>query len=166
MPQDDNMQVGVFYHRASNPGQGAIPIQLGGGEGNLVEMWACHWNFELVDAGPATVVFLGVALSSNPEHEDTPLENFQDFQSNKALYGRALIVADHDGIGDSTIVIPQQVIPTYGLIRPRRQIMVWALVMPEIEVMGLGLEVYYIPSGAPFIEREEVNRKFGKYRRT
>jgi len=167
MPPDDELQVAVFYDRFTvGVKGGSLPIEMGGGEGNLVRIEACHWNFELFHTLPDLQAFFGAALSSNPEHELTPLANFEDFQQNKALYGRTLIVWEHAGIGDSTVWLPQQIIPVYGLIRPRRQIIVWSMVFPSDGVYGLGLEVYYRAFSAPRTEREEVNRKYGKYRRS
>lgn len=165
MPVDDEIQVGVFYFRPPSPGSGSSPIEMGGGEGNLVRILACHWNFELVNTFSGAQTFFGVALSSNPEHELTPLVNFEDFQANKALYARSLEVLQHFGTGDTTAWRETQIIPVYGLVRPRRQIMVSTLLTQEL-VTGIGLEVYYQAFSAPFTEREEVNRKYGKYRRT
>ena len=166
MPQEGNMQVGVFYRRVlADESLVSFVVDLGGGEGNLVQIWACHWNFETLEAAASHVFFLGAALSSNPEHENTPLESFEDFQFNKALYARTVIVSDHFGTGDSTVTVPQQIIPVYGLVRPRRQIAVIAKVALQIN-LGIGLEIYYTPVGATFTEREEVNRKYGKYRRS
>ncbi len=169
MPREDEMQVGVFYSRPVITGgdEGSLPINLGGGEGNLLQIWALHWNIEAVFPGPNRQLFTGVALSSDPEHELAPLINFEDFQSHRALYGRALWIAGHDGIGDTTVSQESKAVPVYGLIRPRRQIMVWSILAGDAQgSMGIGLEVYYTPMGAPFTEREEVNRKFGKYRRS
>lgn len=166
MPQDDELQVAVFYKRPPLMAQGALPVEMGGGEGNLIKIRACHWNYDIIQASATHIIFIGVALSSNPEHAVKPLIDFVDFQRNKALYARALIISNHFGTGDSTITTNQQIIPCYDLIRPRRQIMVWSTLSPEEDVIGLGLEIYYRTMGAPLTEREEVNRKYGKYRRT
>lgn len=178
MPQDDEMQVGVFYERsgAEVAVEGALPVEMGGGEGNLIRIWACHWTVELVKLAdtPSVDRFLGLALSSNPEHELVHLVNFQDFQSNKALYARALwtynslnvLIAGSDNVINREALLWQpKKVPCYGLVRPRRQMMVWSL-LNGAAVTGMGLEIYYTPFSATRTEREEVNRKYGKYRRS
>lgn len=168
MPPEDEMQVGVFYVRTIALGSAGIPVELGGGEGNLVKIWACHWNLENTptEDGPFDG-FLGMALSSNPEHENNPIGLFAEFQSDPALYARAIYAYAHDGIGDTTSFLKNMVIPTYGLVRPRRQIMLVLNLWQQLEKFtGVGLEVYYTPWSVPSTEREEVNRKYGKYRRS
>ena len=182
MRHEDEMQVGIFYERSGEGAEerGSLPVELGGGEGNLVRIWACHWTVELVKIGVSPTItdrFLGIALSSNPEHELAPLIGFQDFQNNKALYARALWTFNHQSVivvngldhayaSDRTALLWQpKVVPAYGLVRPRRQIMVWDLLNGGA-VTGMGLEVYYTAFGATRTEREEVNRKYGKYRRS
>jgi len=167
MRQDDNMQVGVFYSRPGNLSVTALEVVLGGGEGNLVQIWACHWNIEILDKRSDFDSFLGLALSSNPEHLLAPPIGFDGFQMDKALYARALWLQAHGGAGDTSAFTWNKVIPTYGLVRPRRQIMVMFMLQGGIEgATGLGLEVYYSPTEVPFTEREEINRKYGKYRRS
>ena len=169
MPQDDEMQVGVFYlpevGALTNIGQA---IEFGGGEGNLVRLWAAHWSIEFTDTRDGPVFsFLGCAISSDPEHILNPPGGFQDALGHKALYARAIWNYAHDGIGDTTSFTNTQVIPLYGLVRPRRQVMTAIQLWGELEeVNSIGLEVYYTPMSAIRTEREEVNRKYGKYRRS
>ncbi len=184
MPHEDEMQVAVFSARpdVTVTDNGSIPVEMGGGEGNLVRIWACHWAIELLRLTDSNAIdlFLGLALSSNPEHELTPLEDFVDYQENKALYARARwtynsltrIVFQTNGIdwgyayaSDLQTQAQTQIIPCYGVVRPRRQIMVWSLLAFTASI-GLTLEVYYTAFGARRTEREEVNRKYGKYRRS
>lgn len=176
MPQDDEMQVGVFSDRVdvAAVGTGSIPVEMGGGEGNLVRIWACHWGIELIKIADQNAhdSLYGLALSSNPEHELTPLIGFIDYQENKALYARGQwsynSLTRINGINYASDLQAQaqtQIIPCYGLVRPRRQLMVWMLAGLTASI-GLRLEVYYTPFGAARNEREEVNRKYGKYRRT
>lgn len=168
MPPEDEMQVGVFYARTIALGSAGVPVELGGGEGNLVRIWACHWNLEKTPTqdGPFDG-FLGMALSSNPEHEGTPPFTFADFQSDPALYARAIYLYAHDGIGDTTSFLNNKIVPCYGLVRPRRQIMTVLNLWTGLDIFtGVGLEVYYTPWSVPLTEREEINRKYGKYRRS
>lgn len=167
MPPDDNVQVGVFFTRLRAVEATGTVVELGGGEGNLVEILACHWNIENSPQEDSFAAFLGAALSSNPEHELLPPTQFDDFQQNRALYARQIWVYAHAGIGDTTSFFNTRVIPVYGLIRPRRQIMVVLNLWRPLETFtAIGLEVYYRPVSAPSTEREEVNRKYGKYRRS
>lgn len=180
MPHEDEMQVAVFSARPNvqTTDNGSAPIEMGGGEGNLVRIWACHWAIELLKMPEEALsgdLFLGLALSSNPEHELTPLEDFVDFQDNKALYARgqwtwnfrafAFLQIEGAYASDRQAQTQTQIIPVYGLVRPRRQIFVWSL-LAFTAAMGLTLEVYYTAFGATRTEREEVNRKYGKYRRS
>lgn len=167
MPQDGEIQVGVFHDIDEGllPFEHGKPVEMGGGEGNLIQIWACHWTIDFIKMGPEADRFVGVALSSNPEHELTPPLNFEVFMEDKALYARQLWSFSHDGIGDSDNGQVTRVIPCYGLIRPRRQIMVAVIINGEA-VVNWNLEVYYNAVGAVFTEREEVNRKYGKYRRS
>lgn len=168
MPLEDEMQVAVFYKRLPTLEVAAIPVEMGGGEGNLVRLWACHWNIEFTDTRDGPVFsFAGGGLSSNPEHETGPGIGFQDFQSDKSIYARAIWIYAHDGIGDTTSFATNKVIPLYGLVRPRRQLMMLVNLWGTLEEFnGFGLEVYYTPFSVPLDEREEVNRKYGKYRRS
>lgn len=182
MPQDDEMQVGVFHAFSGTAisEEGSLPVELGGGEGNLVRIWACHWAIDFInlesDHGAGIDRLIGLGLSSNPEHELTPLVDFQDFQRSQAVYARAQWVFNHrhsslqNGINwadneDISVRTVPQLVPLYGLVRPRRQIMVWTLINGTART-GMRLEIYYTPFGATRTEREEVNRKYGKYRRS
>ena len=161
MRQDDKVQVAVFNARPAAPDNGAIVAEMGGGEGNLVELLGAHWSIEGLVAEQTLV---GLALSSNPEHFPAGAGDFVAWLADKALYARAvwisnILTSGYDSIGS-------QVIPLYGLIRPRRQIIVWTIINGESTSTGFNLEIYYRPASAPFTEREEVNRKYGKYRRS
>lgn len=168
MPQDDEMQVGVFrIPQIGSLGNIGLPVEMGGGRGNLIRIWACHWSIEVTIARSQAIGFIGCALSSNPEHEFDPPLGFVGALGDKALYGRAIWNYAHNGEGDTTSFFQTQVIPVYGLVRPRRQIMTAIQLWGELELVNsIGLEVYYTPMSAPSTEREEVNRKYGKYRRS
>jgi len=170
MQVEGEIQVGVFYYRIPLPAATAyrsIPIEMGGGEGNLVRLWAIHYNLELIKAIVPATYFIGIALSSNPEHENNPIDDFAIWQSDKALYGRHLWIADNTGTGNFAFWRKEAIIPLYGLVRPRRQIMSILMFQYSAELLcGVGAEVYYQPTGAVADEREIVNRKYGKYKRS
>lgn len=160
MQVDGNVQVAVFHDRPSSPDNGALIAEMGGGEGNLVRLLGAHWSIEGLVAGQTLV---GFALSSNPEHLPAGAGAFDFWLADKALYARAVwisnfVTSGYDSIGSIYV-------PLYGIIRPRRQIIVWTIINGEAAT-GFNLEVYYQPTTAPFTEREEVNRKYGKYRRS
>jgi hypothetical protein len=137
-------------------------VEMGGGEGNLVELLAVHWHVESVQGGAAVLLVAG--LSSNPEHELSPPADFIESMQDPAVYGRASWTGQlHTSGFDSQNGV---VIPLYGLIRPRRQIMVFININDTTLTQFTG-EVYYEPFTEPNrVDRERVNREFGKYRRS
>ena len=44
----EDVQVVVMHNRVTSPDFGAQIVEMGGGEGNVVELLAVHWSFELV----------------------------------------------------------------------------------------------------------------------
>lgn len=160
------VHVGIFSTRQTSPVNGGQVIEMGGGDGNLVRILACHWGIELLDVGADADRIIELGLSSNPEHDQVGAGTFDEFVANKAVYAKATIIHNHDGAGDSDATRWNKVIPCYGLVRPRRQIFVWSIINGNVAT-GLWLEVWYEPfAEMNRVERDRVNREYGKYRRS
>lgn len=140
----------------------AFAVELGGGEGNLVELLAVHWHIESVQATAAVLITAG--LSSNPEHLATPPADFVAAMQDKAIYGRGVWTGAFVTSGfDSQNGV---VVPLYGLVRPRRQVGIVTIINAAAATQVTG-EVYYNPfTETNTVERDRVNREYGKYRRS
>jgi hypothetical protein len=139
---------------------------MGGGDGNLVRIVAVHYFIEnlAVDANADLLIQQG--LSSNPEHNDVGAGAFDVFPQDKAIYAKSAIISNHDGVLDSTATRWADRVPCYGLVRPRRQIWVWSILNGEAAT-GIWIEVWYEPfEETNKVQRDRVNREFGKYRRS
>jgi len=139
---------------------GAAPVEMGA-RGEAVELWGLH----LITGEMAVVVSqsLMVALSSNPRHELTPPGGEDAFVLDPALYGMALVrKSTHTNVGE--ISIPQAFVPLYGIVRPRRQILVWSFIRPAANVV-FRVEIYYRPVSLNKPDLDALNLKYGKYRR-
>lgn len=157
----DDVQVAVVHERPESSDFGSKIIEMGGGEGNVVELIAVHWHIELVNGA---IMWQSLALSSNPEHLLTPPADIASNQLDVALYGRAVWIGRTDAVGESWVA-GTIVVPLYGIIRPRKQIMVWGIIA-STSVVGLTGEIYYRPVVLAQRDRDSINRKYGKYRRS
>lgn len=156
------LEVSTFSVRDTSVFNVGFPMELGGGEGNLVKLVAVHWHIESIQFTSAVLILAGI--SSNPEHELTPPFDFDSFMQNKAIYGRGswTAAALTSGFDSQNGVV----VPLYGLIRPRRQIMIVSVINSTAATRVTG-EVYYEPFvETNRVERDRVNREFGKYRRS
>ncbi|GAI85755.1 unnamed protein product [marine sediment metagenome] len=160
------IEVGVFNHRASGFDNGGQVLELGGGEGNLVRLFGCHYGIELINVAANADVLIQMGLCSDPETAPAGAGDFEQFIINKSVYAKATLQSNHDGTGDSTATRWNKVIPCYGIVRPRRQVFVWSVINGEVAT-GLWLEVWYEPfEETNKVERDRVNREYGKYRRS
>ena len=151
--------------RLTGTGQEGVVAELGGGKDNLVAIVAVHYGLDFieVDANADRLVQLG--MSSNPEHENVGAGGITAFVTDPAVYAKATLTHNHDGIGDSAATEWSHEVPCYGLVRPRRQI--WVLGLVTAATVGFWAEVWYdddvqVSQG----DRDAVNRKYGKYRRS
>lgn len=166
-----NVQIARYARTQDTPEAVAwegIPIEMGG-RGGVVQLWAAHYYTGQVDEVVNQNRIWATGLSSNPAHEGQHVLAFdiEEFFTSPAIYA-SMVHASHSRqltSGSMTHEFLTQVIPLYGLIRPRRQI--W--MQFEIKHDGslrTGIEVYYSELEPPRVQEETVNRKYGKYRRS
>lgn len=160
------IQVANFYTRESSPSNGGRQVEMGGGEGNLVEIIAVHYFIENLAVDANHDILIQQGLSSNPEHIDIGAGAFDVFPQSKAIYAKSAIISNHDGTGDTTATRWADRVRVYRLVRPRRQIWVWSILNGSAAT-GIWIEIYYEPfTESNAADRDRVNREFGKYRRS
>lgn len=169
MHPDDDVQVATF---ALPPDEQfvysfGVPVQLGG-RGKVVRMWAVHYHCYFIDPDSQTLDYRQ-ALSENPEHLDRPPVLTAEFAQDKALYGRAIWdseLAFLPAAVTSERSRVSQLVPLYGLIRPRRQVWV-GIIVQGLKDISPCIEVYYSPvNDLPRPIIDTINRARGKYRRS
>ncbi|KKL76935.1 hypothetical protein LCGC14_2039890 [marine sediment metagenome] len=162
MPVAGKVQV-ASLHISSNvsTGQG-FAFQIGA-RGEAVELLGVHYFYT---GGPMNVDHsLLLGISSNPGHLTNPPSTLVGFLADKAIYGenirdyRQLITVEGGRVSQIQTVI----IPLYGLVRPRRQILVSLATTPSVQEVRA--EVYYRPVTLSKIELDSLDLKYGKYRR-
>ncbi len=135
-----------------------------GGRGRLVQLWAIHHYMLNLGVTIGAQVTWASALSSNPNHEGDLGLVVVDFLGDAALYGTSLRNEIDSGTSISRDVVTQ-IVPLYGLIRPRRQI--WVLCLEDLlGNRGFGIEIYYSEIPMPRQDVITANRKYGKHRRS
>ncbi len=141
----------------------STPVEMGA-KGEAVELLGIHtslFNFSSLDT-----FTLITALSFNPSHEQlTPTDRIAMI-ADPALYGTSLSFKSEDLTVEGGRVYEQntQIIPLYGLVRPRRQILV--VLYTSIGATGhIRIEIYYRPIRLSKVDLDSLNLKFGKYRR-
>ena len=160
MPEEGKLQVVSFARDITANDFGGAPIEMGA-RGEAVELWGLH----LIIGEMAVIISqsLMVALSSNPRHELTPPGSEDAFVIDPALYGMAMSrKTSHTNVGE--IYVPQNFVPLYGIVRPRRQILVWSFIRPAANVV-FRVEIYYRPVSLNKADLDTLNLKYGKYRR-
>ena len=163
MPPEGNTQVAVVSFRAATDTGASVVFEIGA-RGVAVELIAIHYQFSggwLPDANRQ--LFIG--LSSNPVHQQTPPVSIDQFLVDRAVYG----IGYHHFLqvltveGARTILLETLVIPLYGLVRPRRQILV--ATGASGGAIQMRAEVYYRPTSLSRVDLDTLNLKYGKYRR-
>jgi len=168
MHQEGETRVIEVYIPATSIAFESVVVDFGS-ESKAVKLLGVHYSCDNiimhVDA------YLCMALSSNPTHELNPPFDVASFHSDPSLYGRWNYQNRQLVTNENTEVFVQQlktetaVIPLYGLIRPRRQILCyyWG---QSVYLNRLVAEIFYKPV---MLDRESLaslDRKYGKYRRT
>ena len=157
----------VIYSRTTQTSYTAIPVEFAVGIGEAVSLIAIHWHLEQLSGVSAATLFMA-ALSENPEHELAPPLGIAEFQGNQSLYGMASFLnylnlgGTDRGAGNCW---GSQIIPLYGILRPKRQIAVFANAWAA-GLTGIRGEIYYeeeLPSRQVV---DAISRRYGKYRRT
>jgi len=164
MLPDGRIEVATLYERPTSPVFGSIPLVMGA-EGQAVAIEAVHYSIDFMDE--AFNAYLAIALSSNPAHELIPPATIDDMHSNKALYGFSSMFRPFDLVsqGASSTLVNSRIIPLYGVIRPRRQILVYYW-LHQSHQTRIRVEVFYQVVSLTINELDTLDRKYGKYRRT
>lgn len=159
----------LVYARTSQSTYTSIPVEFPIGIKQVVSLIAIHWALEqLKDSGAAGAGLFMAALSENPNHELTPPGGVAEFQSNPDLYGMVTWTSfmDQSGINRSSQgIIGTQIIPLYGILRPKRQIAVFANIW-AVSITGIRGEIYYEEEEPSGVVVDAISRRYGKYRRT
>lgn len=161
-----NVQVATVEERYFSPVYAGLPISFGA-VGQAVKLHAVHYSFDFFVASAS--LYVTCALSTNPQHELNPPGDQDLFYQDEALYGFASLLygQSRDGInwGLSASIPATIVIPLYGIIRPRRQVLVFYF-LHSGQYIRIRTEVYYEPITLDRVSLDALDRKYGKYRRT
>jgi len=166
-PEDEPRYCGVFSQRLEDPNLFiGVPIEVGG-RGKVVRLWAAHYHFWAPTAANA-LLRIADALSENPDHVGENTVTDGEMRTLTCLYGRSSFVQQATGATYSKDW-HTQIVPLYGIIRPRRQVWVMTCYFgtPATSLLHRTLELYYsIPEELPRPIIDTINRARGKYRRT
>lgn len=165
MQADADIEVAIAAARFTSPDYTSMVFNLGG-RGNAVKLHGIHYTIDYFVVG--SPCYLAFALSSNPAHELTPPPTQGDVWEDPALYGLGSFLYSSDFGGTdfgAAVAFRNIVIPLYGLIRPRRIIMVCQILHSNYDIRVRG-ELYYEPITLDTISLDTLDRKYGKYRRT
>ena len=161
MPREGNVQVVVVPVSAAANASGSAVVEIGA-RGEAVEILGIHFGIEQFVSNATQVLHIG--LSTNPSHELTPPVSTTAFLTDKAIYG-SMDLSNAEVVGAAGIwqaTVSTNVIPLYGIIRPRRQILVWRMEGPGVPIRS---EIYYRPLNLNKTDLDALNLKYGKYRR-
>ncbi|MBA7582725.1 hypothetical protein ES708_24662 [subsurface metagenome] len=177
MPQEDsnpvevaNFSIKVGQELVDEVTRFAVPIDFGG-HGDVCELLAVHYSpYDLFASKYVEGMFFS-GLSSNFELLDNltlASMSHWDFAADRSIYGRYMWRHRQQGAtpatGNTMALIDTSIIPLYGLIRPRRQ--VWVIVTIGFPGINAAMELYYRPIRLADEDRDTVNRRYGKYRRS
>lgn len=165
MGNQDLIKKKIIYARTAATSYTSLPVEFPLGIGEAVSLIAIHWHIESVaDAGGSALLM--AALSENPNHEANPPGGVAEFQGDLSLYGMASFAEWAGGVahGGRMAIYGVQVIPLYGILRPKRQIAVFANIWGAIT--GIRGEIYYEEARPGTDVVDAINRRYGKYRRS
>lgn len=165
MRHGDNVQVAIKEFRSEAVTYNSMIIEFGA-LGQAVKLKAVHWHIDF--ATSTTNNYLAMALSSNPRHDLNPPGDQDLFFEDESLYGFGSFVYNQAAAGSDyarMVTFYSIIIPLYGLIRPRRQRIVWYHLASGIQIR-LRAEIYYEAIELDRVTLETLDRKYGKYRRT
>ncbi|KKL81201.1 hypothetical protein LCGC14_1997140 [marine sediment metagenome] len=164
MPAEGEIQVAnVHVGGLTSTGGAAFPFEAGA-RGEAVRLLAVHYSYQPFPANGSYLIFAG--LSSNPETSTAPPASFLAFLADKAIYGASAYSINEvvGAAGVWQVRTSTQVIPLYGIIRPRRQLVVVHMTIGGI--FEIKAEIYYQPVALGKTDLDALNLKYGKYRRT
>ena len=153
-----------MHTKESNPSI-SVPIEAGA-RGELIAINSVRYT------PPSPIAIhhwiLLTALSTNPEHEETPPASIPEFMESHALYAKSMLTARGPVAVTEYQTRSETVhVNLYGLLRPRRQIWVMyavAITTGSAEVW-IGLELNYIPVKVDDVTLNEYNHRYGLYKR-
>lgn len=161
----------VVYSRTTQTTYSSVVVEFPIGLGEAVSLLAVHWHLESAKNQTGDALFIA-ALSENPEHELDPPAGVAELQGNLSLYGMAtwahhiaIVTAGADYGYAWEDSVHTLIIPLYGILRPKRQIAVFANVW-HTGLTGIRGEIYYMAMSTPTDIVNAMNRRYGKYRRT
>ena len=157
----------IIYSRTPATSYTSLPVEFPIGIHQVVSLLAIHWQLESMKNNATSGLFVA-ALSENPEHELNPPIGVAELQGNLSLYGMAtwMQIAGQGGsdwgwaTSSHTLIIP-----LYGILRPKRQVAVFASIW-HTGVTGVRGEIYYEEETPPSNIVEAINRRSGKFRRS
>lgn len=143
-------------------GVGSMPVEMGA-RGEAVELLGIHTS--ITQVFDISGFYLATALSSNPAWYPTPpIVTTQGLLEDKSVYGVGVILGQTiTTVGAKAFTLP--IIPLYGIVRPRRQILVWSFQLSGGPVT-FRVEIYYRPVKLGKEDLDSLNLKYGKYRRS
>lgn len=156
----------VIFLRTRMSTYASIAVEFPIGIGQVVSLIAIHWHLEQVKSSTGAGLLMA-ALSENPEHLANPPIGVAEFQGDPDMYGMATwasfsLVNGSDWARDS--VTHSLIVPLYGMLRPKRQIAVFANVW--VDYTGVRGEIYYEEETPSSEVVNAISRRYGKYRRT
>jgi len=153
----------VIFTRSTSASYFAVPVEFPVGLNQVVSLIAVHWSIEFTRLAAGQGLFWA-ALSENPNHLATPPAGVAEFQGDPDMYGMACFIGNMAGAHFNPTVLQPHVIPLYGILRPKRQVAVFANVWGTN--LGCRCEIYYEeeePAGAIV---DAISRRSGKSRRS
>ena len=141
----------------------ARPIEFGVAINESVSLLGIKYNIETVTAHMNNDNFM-VALSSDPGHIANPPANINALFRDKSIYAMWSRLFTVVGPQNYTLIVETKCIDLYGLIRPKRQVLLTAFWRETLA--SLQVEIYWQQLSRSIEETATTNRKYGKYRRT
>lgn len=164
MPHEDSVQVVKFARNITSPIFGSAVIEIGA-KGNAASLLGIHTSVSGLFVTDSLQLFF--ALSSNPAHELTPPATAAAFFNDPALYGSNAITSVLTAAGTTgraRALLVTLITPLYGLIRPRRQIIVFMFIHAT-NTLAIRAEIFYRPIQLNRTDLDTLDLKYGKYRR-
>lgn len=164
---DNDIKRILLYNRTAQSTYTAQVVEFPIGSKAAVALIAIHWSLEQACNATASHLFM-LALSENPDHLLNPPVGVAETMGNPALYGMATFSAYAEANGSGYAWEHEaitQIVPLYGMLRPKRQVVIFA------NIWGAGLcgvrgEIFYKEVMPPMEVINAMNRRYGKYRRS
>lgn len=168
MRHEDDVRLLVAVARAVNDGvQVSVPVQFGvGRKDRAIRLLQVIYHISTRPIGVNANLEWSAGISENPEHELAP-PTLAEMIRSKAIYGfhrNFFRTSQFTGVGAVELTLKDEFIDLKGLVRPFRQLVVFANEMDT--TVDFRAEIYYSPVSLASDELEALNRQKGAYRRT